>query len=510
MSTPLLKGPLLRSFGVAGIFRPADTLVAPPREAGVAETTPAQQRALTPEVGHTLDGLAALAVLFAVWTIVNLHRMPAGLQGLLGQQVTIRSAVLVGGFAFLWPRVVAMAGLYEPGPFRRRDDVFRVLAACTGGAVLAFFFPLLVLSPDYRLEAALYFWIGSVGSTLAIRAPLWTLVGTTRSRAPRRVIVLGSGPRALRVAGEVRNAGEGVELLGFVDSNDHHFSQRMDAPKLGSLEELEEILMHQVVDEVLIALPIKSCYEEIQHAIRVCERTGTESKYLADVFQVAVARPRLENGGRLSVVAMKVFHDDHRQSMKRCADMVCAAIGLVVLAPVMLGIALAIRLDSPGPVFFAQERYGRNKRRFRMYKFRTMVPNAEALQPMLEDQNEAIGPAFKIKNDPRVTTVGRFLRKTSLDELPQLFNVLRGEMSLVGPRPMAVRDVQLFDQAWFMRRFSAPPGMTGLWQVSGRSNLGFDDWVTLDLKYIDEWSLALDLKILAKTIPTVMRGVGAA
>ena len=144
-----------------------------------------------------------------------------------------------------------------------------------------------------------------------------------------------------------------------------------------------------------------------------------------------------------------------------------------------------------------------------MWKFRTMVPNAEVLQKLLESQNEAIGPAFKIRNDPRVTAVGRFLRKTSLDELPQLINVLRGDMSLVGPRPMAVRDVQLFDQAWFMRRFSAPPGMTGLWQVSGRSNLGFDDWVTLDLKYIDEWSLALDMKILAKTIPTVLRGVGA-
>ena len=511
MSTPLLKGPFLRSFAASGLFQvPAADSAPTPRAAGVASANPPANNAFTPEVGGTLDTLAALAVLFAVWVLATLPHMPAGIDGFLAQQITVKSAVMVGGFALLWPRVLSLAGLYEAGPFRRRDDILRVCAASTVGSVLAFAFPLAPLAAELRLETALYFWAGSAAATLAIRVPFWTLVGTTRTRTIRKVIVLGSGPRALKVAQEIRASGGGVELMGFVDSNDHALSESLDAPKLGSLDELEEILMHQVVDEVLIALPIKSCYEQIQHAIAVCERTGTESKYLADVFQVAVARPRLEHGDRLSVVAMKVFHDDYRQSMKRATDLVCASIGLLLIAPLMLGIALAIKLDSPGPVFFAQERYGRNKRRFKMWKFRTMVPNAEALLPALEDQNEAIGPAFKIRNDPRVTGVGRFLRKTSLDELPQLFNVIMGHMSLVGPRPMAVRDVQLFDQAWFMRRFSAPPGMTGLWQVSGRSNLGFDDWVTLDLKYIDEWSLALDLQILARTIPTVVRGVGAA
>ena len=509
MSTPVLKSPFLRAFPGVGLFPTPRAAEPTAPAAGIAAANPPERNAFTPELGGTLDTFAALAVLFAVWAFANLQQLPTGVDAFLAQQVSVKSAVMVGGFALLWPRILSLAGLYEPGPFRRREDILRVLAACTVGAALAFAFPLMALSPAMRVQTALFFWAGSVGATLAIRAPFWTLVGTTRTRTVRRVIVLGSGPRALRVAQEIRASGDGVELLGFVDSNDHHLSESLDAPKLGSLEELEEILMHQVVDEVLIALPIKSCYEQIQHAIGVCERTGTESKYLADVFQVAVARPRLEHGDRLSVVAMKVFHDDYRQQMKRAADFVCAAIGLVLLAPLMLAIAIAIKMDSPGPIFFAQERYGRNKRRFKMWKFRTMVPNAEVLQKLLESQNEAIGPAFKIRNDPRVTAVGRFLRKTSLDELPQLVNVLRGDMSLVGPRPMAVRDVQLFDQAWFMRRFSAPPGMTGLWQVSGRSNLGFDDWVTLDLKYIDEWSLALDMKILAKTIPTVLRGVGA-
>ncbi len=161
-------------------------------------------------------------------------------------------------------------------------------------------------------------------------------------------------------------------------------------------------------------------------------------------------------------------------------------------------------------MFFAQERYGYMKRRFRMLKFRTMVENAEALQIELEVQNEASGPVFKIRNDPRITPVGRFLRRSSLDELPQLWHVLTGEMSLVGPRPLPVRDVGHFEEPWLMRRFSMRPGLTCLWQISGRSDLGFDRWIALDLEYIDRWSLWLDLEILLQTVPAVLRGRGAA
>jgi exopolysaccharide biosynthesis polyprenyl glycosylphosphotransferase len=195
--------------------------------------------------------------------------------------------------------------------------------------------------------------------------------------------------------------------------------------------------------------------------------------------------------------------------VKRFVDMVGAIVGLLIFGPLMLMIAAAIRFTGPGPVLFTQERFGLNKRRFPMYKFRTMVVNAESLQAGLESQNEAAGPVFKIHNDPRITPLGRILRKTSLDELPQFFNVLRGEMSLVGPRPLPRRDVSRFEVASLMRRFSVKPGLTGLWQVNGRSNTEFTRWIELDLKYIDEWSLGLDLTILAKTIPAVIRGSGA-
>jgi lipopolysaccharide/colanic/teichoic acid biosynthesis glycosyltransferase len=175
----------------------------------------------------------------------------------------------------------------------------------------------------------------------------------------------------------------------------------------------------------------------------------------------------------------------------------------------MAAIALAIRLTSRGPVVFTQTRYGYMKRLFPMYKFRTMVADAEQIQDQLEDRNEAAGPMFKIRADPRITAVGRFLRRWSLDELPQLWNVLMGTMSLVGPRPMAIRDVGQFTEPWLMRRFSMRPGITCLWQISDRSDLGFDRWIVLDLEYIARWSLWLDLGILVRTIPAVIRGSGA-
>jgi exopolysaccharide biosynthesis polyprenyl glycosylphosphotransferase len=240
----------------------------------------------------------------------------------------------------------------------------------------------------------------------------------------------------------------------------------------------------------------------------VCERVGVRTKYQADMFATSVAWARVE-AGTSPVVTMNVAPDDYRLAFKRTFDVLGSLACLVLFAPVMVIAAVAIRLASPGPVFFSQERYGLNKRPFRMVKFRTMVANAPELQTTLEPRNEADGPVFKMVDDPRVTGVGRFLRKTSIDELPQLFNVLMGEMSLVGPRPLPVRDVQRFTRGSDMRRFSVRPGLTCLWQISGRSQLGFNEWVRLDLKYIDGWSLFEDFRILAKTIPAVLRGTGA-
>jgi exopolysaccharide biosynthesis polyprenyl glycosylphosphotransferase len=261
---------------------------------------------------------------------------------------------------------------------------------------------------------------------------------------------------------------------------------------------------------VLIALPQRSRYAEIQQTIDLCEEAGVQVKYLADAFRVSLARPSYDPSDHLPVITMQMVNDDYRLGVKRVIDVVGATVALAAISPLMLATAIAIKWTSPGPVFFAQERYGRNKHRIRMYKFRTMVADAEALQQTLEAQNEAVGPIFKIRDDPRLTPLGRLLRRFSIDELPQLWNVLRGEMSLVGPRPMSLRDVSLFSKAALMRRFSVTPGITGLWQVSGRSNLPFDQWIALDLAYIDRWSIWLDLKILLRTPWAVLTADGAA
>jgi exopolysaccharide biosynthesis polyprenyl glycosylphosphotransferase len=197
------------------------------------------------------------------------------------------------------------------------------------------------------------------------------------------------------------------------------------------------------------------------------------------------------------------------QVIKRALDVVVAAMLLILLLPLLLCVALAVKLSSSGPVFFLQDRIGVNKRLFKIWKFRTMVPDAEKLMAHLERQNEVAGPVFKMKNDPRITPLGKWLRRTSIDELPQLLNVLKGDMSLVGPRPLPVRDYEGFNEDWQRRRFSIKPGITCLWQVNGRSGISFDQWMLLDLQYLDEWSLWLDFKILAKTLPAVLKGAGA-
>jgi exopolysaccharide biosynthesis polyprenyl glycosylphosphotransferase len=232
---------------------------------------------------------------------------------------------------------------------------------------------------------------------------------------------------------------------------------------------------------------------------------------MADFYDFDAARVSLATVNKIPLLTFEsVAMSEFSLMIRRIFDMIVVLAFSPLIALILLILAAAIKLDSPGPVFFLQERVGLHKRRFKMIKLRTMVVDAEARMKEVEHLNEAKGPNFKIKDDPRITRVGGFLRKSSLDELPQLINVLRGQMSLVGPRPMSVRDVDLFDSAIQRKRFSARPGMTCLWQISGRSDLDFDDWLKLDLYYIDNWSIWLDLKILVKTIPCVLRGSGAA
>jgi exopolysaccharide biosynthesis polyprenyl glycosylphosphotransferase len=273
---------------------------------------------------------------------------------------------------------------------------------------------------------------------------------------------------------------------------------------------LEAAIAQEPLDEVFLALSMEKYSHLIESIVRLCEEQGIIVRLQTEMFKLHIARWHVDQLNGLPVVTVRSGPPDGWQLIaKRVIDVWGSLVLLIALAPIFAMVAIAIKLDSHGPVLFRQERVGLNKRRFKLFKFRTMVEGADVQQPLLERLNEAAGPVFKIRHDPRITWVGKFLRRFSIDELPQLLNVLKGEMSLVGPRPLPVRDIERIDVQWHKRRLSMQPGVTGLWQVNGRSDVSFDRWVRMDLEYIDKWSLALDLKILLKTIPAVLKGSGA-
>lgn len=327
----------------------------------------------------------------------------------------------------------------------------------------------------------------------------------------RRVLIVGSGTRAQRLAETLLQHSEwGIRIVGHLDPDPTRVGDRvLQSSVIGTVGDISSVLKGNVIDEVILAVP-RAMIPDVDKIAQACEEEGVKLCLMADVFDVHAARTRLVTLGPIPLLTLEpVAQGEGKLFVKRLMDLAFAALMVLLLLPVVGFIALAIKLDSPGPIFFAQERVGLHKRRFRMLKFRTMVAGADRLQAQIEHLNEAKGPIFKIANDPRITRVGRVLRRSSLDELPQILHVLTGEMSLVGPRPMSLRDVDLFDQGIQRKRFSVKPGLTCLWQVSGRSGLPFSKWLELDLDYIEHWSLGLDFKILFRTIPAVLSGKGA-
>jgi exopolysaccharide biosynthesis polyprenyl glycosylphosphotransferase len=339
----------------------------------------------------------------------------------------------------------------------------------------------------------------------------WLRRAAREGRWARAALVVGTDERAERVITALRQYPEAAWLirgclrLGVSDPA----TSVLDVPVIGTRSELQEILQSEsVVDEVFFAVP-PSRLDEITDALEVCESFGVDTRVLVDLHRPAQAHPFVEELFSLPFYGFSPTLT--RQSVmaaKRLLDVVGASVLLVLTLPLLAVLAVVIRLTSAGPVIFEQERAGFHGRRFRMYKFRTMVVGAEEFRDRVAHLNEMSGPVFKASGDPRLTPVGRFLRKLSLDEIPQLVNVLKGEMSLVGPRPLPLYEAGRIKGAQ-RRRLAMRPGITGLWQVGGRNMVDFDEWMRMDLLYVDQWSLALDLKILARTIPVVVSGTGA-
>ncbi|MCM8791028.1 MAG: sugar transferase [Candidatus Omnitrophica bacterium] len=328
----------------------------------------------------------------------------------------------------------------------------------------------------------------------------------------RRVLVVGSGPRAAQFIRNVQEHKEwGFKVVGAVDYEETHRGKEVDetgATVIGMLEDIPRILKGYAIDEVIFIVP-RSKLNLIENSLYACEIYGIRPTLAVDLFELRMAKAhQTELAGIPFITFETTVAQEWQRFVKRAFDIIVSGVGIILLSPLFLLVAVLIKLTSPGPVFFIQKRIGLNGRRFILYKFRSMYKGAHRRQSEVAHMNIMKGPVFKVKDDPRITPLGRFLRKFSIDELPQLFNVFVGHMSLVGPRALPAYEVSKLEP-WQRRRLSMRPGITCLWQVSGRSKLSFEQWMKLDLEYIDRWSLWLDFKILLKTIPVVIFGIGA-
>jgi exopolysaccharide biosynthesis polyprenyl glycosylphosphotransferase len=423
-------------------------------------------------------------------------------------------------FMIIWHINLSLHGAYYSKrivPWKSEaSEIFYSVAI---GAILllvySVIFKVSLITPTFLLV----FWLSSCVLTTGGRMIVRFIITPLRLRGINinNILIVGTNSRAVQFAKDIESQPElGYRVVGFVDNE---WAEGVDFKDSGyklvaGFHNFPAFLRKNVIDEVVIDLPLNTFYHEAMDIVDFCVKQGVVVRFISDSFY-------LLTNMNLARSVVEEFHENvlitiYTGAMggwpimvKRVFDFVGSLLLIGIFSPVLLIISLLILATSGRPVFFIQERMGINKRIFPLFKFRTMVANAQQRQAELERFNEADGPVFKIKKDPRVTLIGRFLRKTSLDELPQLFNVLRGEMSLVGPRPLPVRDYKGFNQDWHRRRFSVKPGITCMWQIRGRSSLSFEQWMKLDIYYIDHWSLWLDFKILVLTIPEMLWGDGA-
>lgn len=399
------------------------------------------------------------------------------------------------------PLLLEMQGYYHrPILASRRQSLWMLFKACALAAIITIFglflFRMSLARSVIILFGAFSFLLIALKEEMLRRSLLSTL---GESQFKRRLILAGSQEDLERFLPATRGSSfDGLDVVAKVDLNKQ------------PIEDLVELLHLHSANAVVISAR-HTYFGKVEKAIQACELEGVEAWLVADFFNTQVSQTSLDEfSGRPVLVFRSAPADSWQRVAKQLTDFGGAILFLTLLSPIFAAIALVIKITSPGPIFFRQQRAGLNGRPFVMMKFRSMVTNAEQRKHELEQFNEMTGPVFKVTNDPRITPIGSFLRKWSLDEWPQMINVLRGEMSLVGPRPLPLDEVQRFDDLAHRRRLSVKPGLTCLWQVSGRNAItDFKEWVRLDLQYIDNWSYWLDLRILARTLPAVIRGTGA-
>ena len=417
------------------------------------------------------------------------------------------------GACTIWILVSTALRHYNPAAFDRRlgDDVAMVtvlvMAAGTWVALAGIAAAPLASPPPPGLFIALV-WPAAVALRLLVIRPL-----SARENPLEEILVVGTGPMARLTGQDLVRRGR-RRLVGFVPFSNERESDRallrramqLTVPIIANCGELESVLRRTAVAEVYIAGNARKHENEMQHAIQICERMGVPFAIPAYTFRLERAWPLSNRDGYLHCLPYE--EKPWQMAFKRVFDIICSASALWVLTPLLVIVMALIKITSRGPVFFRQERVGLRGKPFTMLKFRSMVVDADKLRGLLAEQNEQTGPVFKMRADPRVTRVGRFIRRYSIDELPQLVNVLRGDMSIVGPRPPLPAEVAQYEP-WQLRRLCVRPGLTCIWQVSGRSQVSFEQWMYMDMQYIDDWSLRRDVDLIFKTLPAVLSGRGA-
>jgi exopolysaccharide biosynthesis polyprenyl glycosylphosphotransferase len=413
-------------------------------------------------------------------------------------------------FCSIWLFMYQRVGLYGPPSMRQAfSEFWSFIRAGVLGVIILFAltYALRIWQEPARVFTA-FFFAGAVALPMGGR---WLVrTATTRWLADgisvQRVLVVGAGAAGRDVAEGIRHQAVGFRMVGFLDDEEEVGGEIAEGIRvLGRVSELETCVRRHAIDEVIIALA-GSSHEEQAALIRECLGLRVVWKIVPTQYDMLLDRISVDEVAGVPLIGMKTSNIiGVNYAVKRAVDVVGALLLLLFSLPLMIVVALAIKLTSPGPIFFSQTRIGYRQRPFRFLKFRSMVVDAEARKPDLTEMNVRAGPVFKIKDDPRATPVGRLIRKFSIDELPQLLHVLRGDMSLIGPRPPLPEEVAQYEECQ-KRRLDAPPGITGLWQVSGRTRLNFDEMVQLDLYYLENWSLMLDLKIALRTILVVVFG----
>ncbi len=504
-------GPLLRIMRFAKrLFTAPETILPAAQDAAARAARRFRNRRRV--VIRTAQFIVEGGTILAAFVVAEyaLGRVPFGFLNTL-----MLDAPYLVAFGAYWLAQSLRASFWDARRIEHFGSLIIAVSRALGEAFIFCIFVMMILAPEdisHRFLAAfgVAVWAGIVLLHLLIRLAKrlrWSL-----SIALRRVAIIGANERTLELINNIAQRGRfGYSVVGILDDDAAAMSRigQTDIPFLGTLDQLSELLQQGTVEELFVSLPLGSHYEAVRRIITTCESYSVTVHLMAELLPLNIATTRLMYFEDIPLLSLSAIPEAQgKLAMKRAFDLLLSSVLIVLAAPIFLSLAILIKLDSKGPVFFRQDRVGHNRRRFKMIKFRSMIDRAEELRNAVENMNELEGPIFKAENDPRLTRVGKFLRRFSLDELPQLFNVWLGEMSLVGPRPPIPMEVEQY--TWSeMRRLSVRPGITGLWQVSGRSAVPFKQGVQLDLAYIDTWSLAKDLHILWKTLSVVLTTRGA-